>query len=210
LASRSSTKWLANAETGTLGWRHDLSCQRVCRFGLDDSFVVYPKLRQASFFPICFAGILRSLSANSLPTASRVDHGQDASLYRGMDVHDHVASVVTCMWLVRRIVVARLLQIGSQLATTEHVSPSRTRTGLVPFFRSQGIVNSISKMCGRNGFVMTANLAGSPNHSEGGTFVSGGRIYMVGGHTTPEGGRKQIDAGILALTPGDKWKVVGK
>ena len=48
------------------------------------------------------------------------------------------------------------------------------------------------------------------SHSEGGTFVSGGRIYMVGGHTTPEGGRKQIDADILALTPGDKWDVVGK
>ena len=48
------------------------------------------------------------------------------------------------------------------------------------------------------------------SHSEGGTFVSNGRIYMVGGHTTPEGGRKQIDADILALTPGEKWEVVGK
>ena len=48
------------------------------------------------------------------------------------------------------------------------------------------------------------------SHSEGGTFVSGGRIYMVGGHKTPEGGRKQIDADILALTPGDTWEVVGK
>jgi N-acetylneuraminic acid mutarotase len=48
------------------------------------------------------------------------------------------------------------------------------------------------------------------SHSEGGTFVSGGRIYMVGGHTTPEGGRKQIDPDILALTPGGEWELVGK
>lgn len=48
------------------------------------------------------------------------------------------------------------------------------------------------------------------SHSEGGTFVSGGRIYMVGGHTTPDGGRKQIDADILALTPGAEWEVVAK
>ncbi len=27
---------------------------------------------------------------------------------------------------------------------------------------------------------------------------------------TPDGGRKQIDADILALTPGDTWQVVGK
>jgi len=33
---------------------------------------------------------------------------------------------------------------------------------------------------------------------------------MVGGHTTPRGGRKQIEADILALTPGDMWEVVGK
>ena len=48
------------------------------------------------------------------------------------------------------------------------------------------------------------------SHAEGGTFVSGGRIYMVGGHTTPEGGTKSIDPGILALTPGGQWEVVGK
>ena len=40
--------------------------------------------------------------------------------------------------------------------------------------------------------------------------MSGGRIFMVGGHTTPDGGRKQIDADILALTPGHKWEVVAK
>lgn len=48
------------------------------------------------------------------------------------------------------------------------------------------------------------------SHSEGGTFVSGGRIFIVGGHTTPEGGRKQIDPGILALAPGGQWELVGK
>ena len=48
------------------------------------------------------------------------------------------------------------------------------------------------------------------SHAEGGTFVSGGRIFVVGGHTTPKGGRKKIDADILALTPGEQWKVVGE
>ena len=48
------------------------------------------------------------------------------------------------------------------------------------------------------------------SHSEGGSFTNGGRIYIVGGHTTPEGGRKQIDADILALAPGSAWEVVGK
>lgn len=49
------------------------------------------------------------------------------------------------------------------------------------------------------------------SHSEGGTFVHAGRIYMVGGHTTPKGGRKSIDPDILAWTPGsDAWELVGK
>lgn len=48
------------------------------------------------------------------------------------------------------------------------------------------------------------------SHSEGGTFVHDGRIYMVGGHTTPAGGRKSIDPDILALTPGGSWELVGK
>ena len=48
------------------------------------------------------------------------------------------------------------------------------------------------------------------SHAEGGTFVSGGRIFMVGGHTTPKGGRKQIDPDILALAPGGQWEVVAK
>jgi N-acetylneuraminic acid mutarotase len=48
------------------------------------------------------------------------------------------------------------------------------------------------------------------SHSEGGTFVSAGRIYMVGGHKTPEGGKKQIDSDVLALDRDGAWKLVGK
>ena len=48
------------------------------------------------------------------------------------------------------------------------------------------------------------------SHAEGSTFVHDGRIYMAGGHTTPEGGRKAIDPDILALAPGGEWELVGK
>ena len=48
------------------------------------------------------------------------------------------------------------------------------------------------------------------SHAEGGTFVHDGKIYLVGGHTTPEGGTKSIDADILELAPGGSWEVVGK
>ena len=48
------------------------------------------------------------------------------------------------------------------------------------------------------------------SHAEGGTFVHGGKIYMVGGHTTPKGGTKSIDPDILSLAPGGEWKLVGK
>ena len=48
------------------------------------------------------------------------------------------------------------------------------------------------------------------SHAEAGTFVSGGRIFMVGGHTTPEGGKKSVDPDILALAPGGRWELVGK
>ena len=47
------------------------------------------------------------------------------------------------------------------------------------------------------------------SHAEGGTFVHGGRIYMVGGHTTKPGGTKQVDPDILALSPGGQWESVG-
>jgi N-acetylneuraminic acid mutarotase len=48
------------------------------------------------------------------------------------------------------------------------------------------------------------------SHAEGATFVHGNRIYMVGGHTTPEGGKKALDPDILALAPGGSWELVGK
>ncbi len=48
------------------------------------------------------------------------------------------------------------------------------------------------------------------SHAEAGTFVHGGRIYMVGGHTTPAGGRKSIDPDILVLRPGGDWELLGK
>ena len=48
------------------------------------------------------------------------------------------------------------------------------------------------------------------SHAEAGTFVLDGRIYMAGGHTTPEGGRKSIDGDVIAYTPGGQWEVVAK
>ena len=57
------------------------------------------------------------------------------------------------------------------------------------------------------------------SHSEGGTFVHDGKIFLVGGHTTPgnprkkkedEGGRKAIEADILTLAPGGEWELFGK
>ena len=46
------------------------------------------------------------------------------------------------------------------------------------------------------------------SHAEGGTFVHGGRIYMVGGHTTRPGQSKKVDPDILALSLGGTWEVV--
>ena len=46
------------------------------------------------------------------------------------------------------------------------------------------------------------------SHSEGGTFVHERIIYVVGGHSTPAGGRKNIEADILALPPDGQWQVV--
>ena len=46
------------------------------------------------------------------------------------------------------------------------------------------------------------------SHAEGGTFVHGDRIYMVGGHTTASGESKKVDADVLALARGGAWEVV--
>ena len=48
------------------------------------------------------------------------------------------------------------------------------------------------------------------SHAEAGTFVHSGRIYMVGGHTTPAGGGKAVDPDILVLRPGGDWELLGK
>ncbi len=48
------------------------------------------------------------------------------------------------------------------------------------------------------------------SHGEAGTFVHERRIVMVGGHTTPAGGRKSIDPDILVLEPGGEWELLGK
>ena len=48
------------------------------------------------------------------------------------------------------------------------------------------------------------------SHAEAGTFVLHGRIYMAGGHTTPEGGRKSIDPDVIAYSPGGQWEVVAE
>ena len=47
------------------------------------------------------------------------------------------------------------------------------------------------------------------SHAEGATFVHDGRIYMAGGHTTKPGESKQVDADILALSPGGAWELAG-
>ena len=57
---------------------------------------------------------------------------------------------------------------------------------------------------------MIRRLPKGHSHAEGGTFVHGGRIYMVGGHTTQQGDTKRIDPDILALAPGAQWELVGK
>ena len=43
-----------------------------------------------------------------------------------------------------------------------------------------------------------------------GTFVHDGRIHMVGGHTTPDGGTKSVDPDILVLEPGGQWDLLGE
>jgi len=54
------------------------------------------------------------------------------------------------------------------------------------------------------------NLPKGHSHAEGATFVHGGNIYMVGGHTTPTGGTKSQDPDILRLTRGGTWQKVGE
>lgn len=48
------------------------------------------------------------------------------------------------------------------------------------------------------------------SHSEGATFVHENNIYIVGGHFTPEGGKKALNPDILRLAPGGSWEVIGQ
>jgi N-acetylneuraminic acid mutarotase len=45
------------------------------------------------------------------------------------------------------------------------------------------------------------------SHSEGATFVDSGRIWMIGGHATPEGGTKGFCGDIFTLHEGGEWEV---
>ncbi|MFL2502255.1 MAG: Kelch repeat-containing protein [Luminiphilus sp.] len=45
------------------------------------------------------------------------------------------------------------------------------------------------------------------SHSEGATFVHGDRIWMVGGHSTPEGGKKGFCGNVVTLREGEEWEV---
>ena len=46
------------------------------------------------------------------------------------------------------------------------------------------------------------------SHSEGATFTYGDNIFMVGGHSTPEGGKKGFSGDVLTLPAGGDWQVV--
>jgi N-acetylneuraminic acid mutarotase len=45
------------------------------------------------------------------------------------------------------------------------------------------------------------------SHSEGATFVHGDRIWMVGGHSTPEGGKKGFCGNVMTMREGEEWEV---
>lgn len=45
------------------------------------------------------------------------------------------------------------------------------------------------------------------SHSEGATFVHDDRIWMIGGHSTPEGGSKGFCANVLSLREGGEWEL---
>ena len=45
------------------------------------------------------------------------------------------------------------------------------------------------------------------SHSEGATFVHNGRIWMAGGHNTPEGGTKAMTHDVVTLSEGGDWEI---
>ncbi len=46
------------------------------------------------------------------------------------------------------------------------------------------------------------------SHSEGATFVLSDRIWMLGGHSTPDGGTKGFSNDVLTLQEGGEWELV--
>lgn len=46
------------------------------------------------------------------------------------------------------------------------------------------------------------------SHSEGATFVHNDRIWMVGGHSTPDGGKKGFSSDVLSFQEGGEWKLI--
>jgi N-acetylneuraminic acid mutarotase len=45
------------------------------------------------------------------------------------------------------------------------------------------------------------------SHSEGATFAHNERIWMLGGHTTPDGGKKGFCGNVLTLRNGEDWQL---
>jgi N-acetylneuraminic acid mutarotase len=46
------------------------------------------------------------------------------------------------------------------------------------------------------------------SHSEGATFVHNDRIWMLGGHSTPDGGNKGFSNDVLTLKEGGEWELI--
>ena len=45
------------------------------------------------------------------------------------------------------------------------------------------------------------------SHSEGATFTHADRIWMIGGHETPEGGKKNFCGDVVTLRDGEEWEL---
>jgi N-acetylneuraminic acid mutarotase len=54
------------------------------------------------------------------------------------------------------------------------------------------------------------SLSKGHSHAEGSSFVHDNRIYIVGGHSQPQGRRIALDSDIVRLASGGSWEVVGQ
>ncbi|MCP4170961.1 MAG: hypothetical protein GY758_09345 [Fuerstiella sp.] len=61
---------------------------------------------------------------------------------------------------------------------------------------------------GTDSWTRGPELPGPHSHAEGSTFLSKGRIFVVGGMTRDE--RRRIDQHIVAGMPGGEWQIVGE